>query len=89
MLEVVLEVDEGADILDLVKGFNPYFAGSSSGRYCNIMCDRKLDTVSILILLEVVLEEYYQRASGATNVVSILILLEVVLEAAGAIETAC
>ena len=72
----------GARLLTLLfKSFNPYFTGSNSG---SAFCSERLNKpviVSILILLEVILEAFQNLPLFVPELVSILILLEVILEA--------
>ena len=61
--------------------FNPYFAGSYSGSVSVIFNNCWLFPVSILILLEVILEVHMAAPAVLSDIiVSILILLEVILE---------
>ena len=61
-------------------GFNPYFTGSNSGSLELLISSLPNFGVSILILLEVILEETSACQVLFDTVVSILILLEVILE---------
>ena len=65
----------------MLSGFNPYFTGSNSGSLKSARVWRVSYHVSILILLEVILEDGTPTNSlGLWFLVSILILLEVILE---------
>ena len=65
---------------ELFAGFNPYFTGSNSGSGHPIRERHLSGGVSILILLEVILEGSGSCHTVSKFPVSILILLEVILE---------
>ena len=61
--------------------FNPYFVGCYSGSNSKFHDWNPIRIVSILILLDVILEDSQGKQKGISHVVSILILLDVILEA--------
>ena len=81
MLDVVLEVFN--EILNeyALSGFNPCCAGCSSGSCIPCGCVGCCCSVSILVVLDVVLEAYSMRLPYLRLRVSILVVLDVVLEA--------
>ena len=65
-----------------MSSFNPYFTGSNSGSSKVRSSYEHKEEVSILILLEVILEAFLYEQNDRLLLVSILILLEVILEVA-------
>ena len=67
----------------MISSFNPYFTGSNSGSSKVRSSYEHKEEVSILILLEVILEAFLYEQNDRLLLVSILILLEVILEDPG------
>ena len=66
----------------IVSSFNPYFVGCYSGSDHPVKVLNRYVLVSILILLDVILEVHITyKSESDVYVVSILILLDVILEA--------